>query len=283
MRPGYRYAWERLPDAVGAEYVAGATMEQVCLRHKTTAAQLRRKLVALGVEVRKAGPRDGCANPRRKLSAEDVAVALEADLDDISHADIGRHFGVSRERIRQICALAGHRPRRERMDKAETMREVRLARAQVREERLMALADAWRSGATLDEIATISGTTSDRKYSVIAYLRRKRPDLFPYRSPNHWKVKSETERRARMMKTSRMWLRGATARQIAEAVGYKNPESAMTGVQQYRQRHPELFPFRRRRRSLPVASRSAARRALAEQPIQSRNGWWQGSALEASV
>lgn len=187
--PNYVPVWKKLPDAVGEDYRRGETLLEICARHHVSPTSLLRKLESLNVEIRPKGF-PGTTKPKcSKLSPANVQWLLDQDSQDVPHAEIARRLGVTRERVRQICVLSGHRPRRARMTKMLALREAREAKKAERELMIQALSEQWKAGATADELAVIAGVTKTGVRNAIALLRAERPDLFPYRRPNHSKIK----------------------------------------------------------------------------------------------
>lgn len=183
--------WQKLPDSLGAEYEAGATLLELCAKHRTSTGSLVRKLRALGIQIRPKGFYGRVNDPRQRLSPEQVDWILQQDLQDIPHADIARKVYVTRERVRQICAKAGHKSRMSRLTKTLANREALEARRRQYAAFIQALSDAWKNGATFEEMAILAGmpvTTYQRGASKVGWLRTKYPELFPYRNPNHPKV-----------------------------------------------------------------------------------------------
>lgn len=175
-----------LPDTILEEYEGGDSCLKIALRHKINATVVRVKLRDLGVKVFRRGPKMG----QRKLTTEQIGWALEQDLNGMSHMDISKEVGVSRERIRQICMKAEHPTRRGRMTKMVEVREQIEARKLNKQKLIESVASAYAGGATLKEVCEMTGreyTNPHQAYAIIQDYRRLRPELFPYRMLRHWK------------------------------------------------------------------------------------------------
>jgi DNA-binding CsgD family transcriptional regulator len=126
----------------------------------------------------------------RKLMRSQYEEILRRDDKDESHADIGKLFGVSRERIRQICKAAGHPDRRDRAKRvtASQREAARVERQRIRALKkitptrmALAFADLWKEGKTLGEIAVAMGRTRGSMGVKLVRCRKRYPSLFPYR------------------------------------------------------------------------------------------------------
>lgn len=157
----------------------------------------------LGVARRSAGHLPGQSTAHwcnRKLTDSNIRAILEMDLKGYTLAQIGRKYGVSRERVRQLTMNAGHQPRRERIRaRLEAEQHELMERFQKRQDRVLLISELWRRGATCGEIGQFlglrPGIQGGRKTTVwgmgqsyIGYLRKRYPKLFPYRRPNHWRL-----------------------------------------------------------------------------------------------
>lgn len=238
----------RLPDSIGDEYKTGASLFEIALSNKTTVASVRRKLDALGIEHKRYQCRREWTGPR-KVTPKQITWILEQDDQDVPHAEIARHLNVTRERVRQICLQSGHRPRRARMTKAFAVQEAREAKKVERQAFIQMLADKWNSGISLADLATLIGVQNTHAAQArIGHYRARYPGLFNLRRPKHWNRQSEAERQQHTLKLAEMWKADATASEIAEQLGYKNPQSAYASLAHHRFKYPDLFPERARKR-----------------------------------
>lgn len=166
---------------------------------------------------------------------------------------IGDHFGITRERVRQIALAAGLEPRnvntRNRiLARMKKIAEQKNAKIQQRLSEIEHLSRLWKAGATFPELAIEMGYPHYKHASSrINWLRRHYPSKFPYRNSEHWVFTDKNSRRKKVTDMSHRWKQGATAREIAKEFGYSNAASANQSIQYYRRRHPALFPFRPRK------------------------------------
>lgn len=85
-----------LPPSIADEYRAGATLTELADRHETYLGRVTAELMALGVEMRRKGPKEP-ANARQRLQ-EIIALREEG----VSPRQIGVRFGISRQRVCQL-------------------------------------------------------------------------------------------------------------------------------------------------------------------------------------
>lgn len=140
----------------------------------------------------------------RKLMTRDLAI-LAMDADMLPHAEIGRCFNITKERVRQICQKAG-RPDRttrligQRQTHFEQMTAARAERKAQKAERVVEMERLWNLGATFEDIAAAWGfdpPTYRRGAALIHYLRLTHPErAFSVRSPNNWSHRARVERNA---------------------------------------------------------------------------------------
>jgi hypothetical protein len=136
--------------------------------------------------------RQGPTTPRKiSLAARHK---LESELPTTTDADLGRKYGLTRERVRQIRQKLGYpssqfirverirRAQAERREQKERARELR--ERQRRAKRLPAvnhLSERWKSGATVAELAREYGFTCVTVRNRISWLRMRFPNKFPDR------------------------------------------------------------------------------------------------------
>ena len=227
------------------EYEKGATILALAYKYRTDTTAIRKRLDDLGVPIRRAGTIIG-VHRLQKLSPEQVQEALQLDEQGMSHMDIGRKLGVTRERIRQICLRAGHQTRRERMDKTIRLQEARMARTQARLQKVAQISEAWRRGFTMRELSILiwGGIKPDiRTASKISHYRKVYGlGLFPYRRPAHWTGMTEVARRARLIKMSEAWKKHPDIASFTKKFGYSTHDSTRQALKRYNKLYPELFP-----------------------------------------
>jgi len=135
----------------------------------------------------------GSRHPSSKLSEDQRnQLLLDLQLGQTSHNELAKHYGISRERVRQIAKehscpsgrdIAEYR-REQREDARQTrvMERKILARRRY-EHRYLVWRDLWADGKSIADIAAIMGTTVGTVGVRIAEIRKKFPDWFPYRLP----------------------------------------------------------------------------------------------------
>lgn len=144
---------------------------------------------------RKRGSGVGFGIKLNRVQHEEI---LRRDERNIPHAEIGKLFGVSRERIRQICELAGHPTRRKRQreriasERAQLVsdrKDRRFLKKVTPTAKTLERARLWQDGKTLREMAVILGQRIETVAVRVIQLRTRHPELFPYRRPEHlrWK------------------------------------------------------------------------------------------------
>jgi cell fate (sporulation/competence/biofilm development) regulator YlbF (YheA/YmcA/DUF963 family) len=175
------------------------SIEQLMHQYHATYATIRTVLTTNGVQVRRFGRPKGKHwegyDRARKITAEQRKWLLDEDLKGTKHRVIAARLGISRERVRQLCAVAGHKPRYERAAKSreaqaaiETSEQV--VRAAQREQRLhtptpqmLRVSELWMASPTLEivEIANRLHLNPNSLGVQIARWRKRHPDLFPRR------------------------------------------------------------------------------------------------------
>lgn len=108
LREGWRYCpmcggtrqhrrptWQAIPAECAERYLACERLSALAAAYGATVPAVRRRLVALGVEIRVRGWSGG---GKRKITRADVPAVIEAHRSGTPHAEIGARYGVSRER-----------------------------------------------------------------------------------------------------------------------------------------------------------------------------------------
>lgn len=144
-----------------------------------------------------------------KLTRAQFDEILRRDERNEPHGDIARLFGVSRQRVQQICEAAGHPPRQARR-KEQTVREREARTAERQQLRLLkrltpsasglAFAKLWEEGKSLREIAATLGITRGATCVKLIRLRKRHPELFPYRRAEHLRFMGRNFRAERQQK-----------------------------------------------------------------------------------
>jgi len=89
-----------LPEWAAKEYKAGATLETISGRLGWSLSAVWLRLRAIGVTMRRRGGPEGS-----RLVVRDAEICAARSRGE-SHAQIGRAYGVSRQRIHQITSRA---------------------------------------------------------------------------------------------------------------------------------------------------------------------------------
>ena len=117
---------------------------------------------------------------------------LDLQLGQTSHNELAKHYGISRERVRQIAkehqCPSGRdiaQVRREQRDEAKQTRimERKIQARRRYEHRYLVWRDLWAQGKSIADIAAIMQTTVGTVGVRIAEIRKKFPSWFPYRLP----------------------------------------------------------------------------------------------------
>lgn len=165
---------------------------------------VHRVLRQRGIKVRgrAASALHGSAHPSSRLTEEERAELERELLAGQPPGELAAHFGLSRERVRQIGKRLGAPSGRDllrirRMERARQQDQRKIEREQLRErdlaERYKPWRKLWEEGLTVREIATELGMIDydtdeeecQKKMSAVSVrivtLRKKRPDWFPRR------------------------------------------------------------------------------------------------------
>lgn len=251
----YVSQWQKIPRSIKKEYEQGATLFELAVKYKTSIQAIRFALFAYKTKMRPPGGKiPGRSHHARKLSDDDLLLILKLDKENVPHAEIARKFSnnirtISRERIRQICAQAGHEPRWGRIPhKDEQKRAAALARKQAKEDRVRRASEAWIAGKSMGEISYIMfGTKKTMGYinnRIGEYRKQYGLDLFPYRRPHHWSVLTANQRVNRIKSMARVWNSSADSREIMRRFHYKSMACVSAALSHLRAKYPDLFPTR---------------------------------------
>lgn len=190
---GVLYRPKVAPDSVAEDYLAGATSIQLTAKYNLPWKTIRSKLVLMGVEIRPKGmPTGNVLNGVRKTKADDRRKIGELHMRGVHHAEIGKSFNITRERVRQIVALLQLPPRSEAVtkrvaEKITAKAEEKVERAQMNRAQIEAASELWKNGEHHTVIGEVLGcATPHDTMQRITWLRKKHPRMFPYRRPNHW-------------------------------------------------------------------------------------------------
>jgi len=176
------------------EYEAGTSLYQLALNHELAASTVRASIKAVGGDIRGLGRAKGMTSPGyerlNKLSDELRTYVLTADDDGIRHSVIGKHVGVTKERVRQICNAAGHPTRRERLaqrrGQAILLRmadgEGRRAIARTMSDEAKKAAELWNAGHEMPVLAQKLNRTLGSMAVCVSRWRALWPSKFPYRA-----------------------------------------------------------------------------------------------------
>jgi len=176
------------------EYDAGASLYRVATAHETSPITVRACIQALGGLIRTVGRGKGKTSEGyarlNKLTDELREYVLRADEDGIRHSVIAGQVGVTKERVRQLCAKAGHPTRRERLAlrrqqtslKRVARGEGQLAqsRSMTKEAKLAAL--LWKDGHEMAVLAQKFNRTKGSMSVCICRWRALWPLQFPFRT-----------------------------------------------------------------------------------------------------
>src|ERR1035437_1194811 len=128
-------------------------------------------------------------NKRQKLSGAERQKLLRGDLRGVSHAELGRKFRITRERVRQICKEVGHIKRRIKakeekvklQEKAIQAKLSKKAKKLLPSKRIIKLSKLIREKKNLDLVAKKIGLKVETlRSSISGRYRKKWPELFPY-------------------------------------------------------------------------------------------------------
>jgi len=248
--------WRKLPRSIKKEYEKGSTIFDLSVKYKTDTASMRTALHAFGAKMRPpGGRRPGKAGKQRKITDDDLLLIMRWDDENVSHSEIARrisdriHKPFSRERVRQLCLQEGHAKRRDRIiPKIEQLRAQRLVRQQARYDRIRSISDAWKSGASIEELSMAmfgEKVSENRSISKISMFRKTYGvELFPYRRPIHWSRGNMRQRVKRIREMSRVWNETGDYHVIQRQFHYKTYNSAVAGVKRYRDMFPHMFPHK---------------------------------------
>jgi hypothetical protein len=195
-----------IPDSVGYEYRSGIPGMELVAKYKTSWFLIRQKLLSLGIEIRPTGFAVGSpSHPDRKVDLKNYREIGRLHMRGMKHPEIGKRFGISRERVRQIVALIGL-PVRSKTLRKQTQERLhakaadRAEKAKIRRGMIAAASELWKRGANWAVIADVMGWncyTAAQFHSALGQLRRAVGETrFPLRDPDHWKVKGERHCRA---------------------------------------------------------------------------------------
>jgi uncharacterized protein (DUF433 family) len=181
--------FRRLPDSVADEYAKGLALTDIAAKHGSGTSSVRKKLLTLGVTIRKNGNNAGGKRGGGPEQAKRDSDIIRMHVEGIVHPQIADKYGLTRERVRQIVAMYDQTPRRTMQRKRRAEEKVRSAaesrqRQAKREARLHALSAAWKRGDSISEIAEEFGLpNANAANSLISYRRKRHPALFPRRRP----------------------------------------------------------------------------------------------------
>jgi len=245
----YVSAWKKLPRSIAKEYLNGASVLEISVKHNTHTDAVRRALRAMNVQMRPPGTlAPGQIKHNQKLTDDKIQQILDIDQNqpEIPHIQIAAFFGVSRERIRQICKAAGRITRREKyLPKAIFRQEAIKARKLVRKQRAKDVSKAWKEGMSIQNISILMyGKIKSSAYvmSRITYFRdRYGLKMFPYRRPSHWQLLTLDERAKRITAMAKEWNAHGDIHRIQKMFGYKTYASAQISIYRMSKLSPELF------------------------------------------
>lgn len=177
------------PPGIVAEYEAGASTLELAARHKSHPVQITKWIRAAGGTVR---PRGGGQKSQFSTKRVQTILALNA-AGKLTLEAIGKRFGITRERVRQICLKHGQEPRLGGIiNGAVKKAQEKAAKAEAKKfekQAAMKLASKlWLSGAHISECAEAMGIGGHDLRTRLCQLRRHHPKMFPYRQPNHWRI-----------------------------------------------------------------------------------------------
>lgn len=193
--PAPRYV-EHYPAMVEA-YKAGQSLLEVSKQFDCSVTVVSAALNQAGIEKRLKGPRGiGAIKDQARLDTIRQMVASGETL-----AKIGMHLGISRERVRQICA-------RHKIEYTVVFRPLSAEK--------QAAVDAYLAGDSLVSAAEKAGMSDGGFRSLlIRYGHTVRPKARKGHSP---KIIAKAER------VSALYAQGVPNREIAQAVGLSKPE-----------------------------------------------------------
>lgn len=165
-----------------AEYEAGATLAEIAAGAAVSASRVSQVLRRAGVAMRSGGPRApyGPRVSREQFIAKNADI-IAAATSGLSLEATGAKFGLTRERVRQICVKAGVArdpcvPGRTIVARArmKAKADARRARADARIKMCLAMARAREQGLPSDQIAAMFGCSQPFVCKAVLLVR---PDL----------------------------------------------------------------------------------------------------------
>lgn len=173
-----------IPECVKDEYEAGATMSDLAGKYHSNIPAINQRLHDLKAKIRKPG--------KHRLNADEIAQILALDRAGEKHPAIGRQFGVTRERVRQLVAEHGQPSRWERnlgaaVDRVDKAHAAATARALERGEKLALANKLWEEGRPMEDIAALYGKSASYARNYIVGRSRKL-GYFQYRRPEHHRI-----------------------------------------------------------------------------------------------
>jgi hypothetical protein len=175
------------------------SIEQLMHEYHATYATIRTVLTQNGVEIRRFGRPKGKHwegyDRARKITPEQQAWLLAEDAKGTKHRIIATKLGISRERVRQLAAAAGHKPRYTRAAETREQRaaaataEQTMKQAQREQQRhtptphMLKVSELWLKSPAMEivEIANRLHLNPNSLGVQISRWRQRHPDLFPRR------------------------------------------------------------------------------------------------------
>ncbi len=242
-------AWKKLPRSIADEYYQGENILTLARKHNTNASAIITALRYLRVKMRKQGTtmpwRKSASN---KLTQEQISQILyiDANQPEINHSQMGKHFRVSRERIRQICLAASHLTRRQKIVSQVTLKhEERIVRQIRRNQLIRDISNAWKAGMNFEDLSIIMyeeiKSTNVIMSHVCALRKQYGLKMFPYRKKYHWKLMPPGERVKRIRDMAREWNASGDIHQIQNLFGYSSYGSAYNSINILKNKYPGLF------------------------------------------
>ena len=201
---------EQLPEFVAA-YENGATVAELARAEGVTPTSMYQRLRKAGAQMRRKGPR-GPRSPRDPARAQAMAdmYASGATLEQV-----GAHYGVSRERVRQILERLGVASRSTSHPDYAAKRRATYAAAKT------AVVTAYDAGEPIADIAAARGV---KVPSIKLVLRRA-----DRRVPN----KLQQEQAARLARALELFDAGMSIAEIAARTTYKSEASCRAVLHRY--------------------------------------------------
>ena len=244
---------ETITAAIRSDYQSGSfTQAELATKHSVSLPTVNRLVKGIRPEKRK------YTHKTSKFAERNAQVLAKAQAG-ASTRELATEFGVTHQNISLILRKASFIPiaaHKERLAvkaaaRNEAVTAQKKAKADAKLEKITALSNLWKSGASMEAIREAAGLKSINAASVkIVLLRRKYgTDFFP-RRPCFGRTAQDTaaaagEKLAKVEKLSEAWKAGKSVEECAAAVGWSTNTFSRTLPSLRKQFTTDYFPYRR--------------------------------------